>query len=140
MTVVVPCSNCDGYGGVVSAYGTETCPVCDGKGYRTNTEYKPPVADDMDADAAEAFQMAKDDRAIFPASTVRKLWELKERYRRALASAPVGGEVQPVAYWLVYQDYDHKVLRFAPGAEGKPVLADGYSAMPLYAAPQANLK
>lgn len=36
-------------------------------------------------------------------------------------SAPVAGEA---AYWLIYQDYDHKVLRFAPGAEGKPVIDD----------------
>lgn len=60
----------------------------------------------------------------------RVLADIKE-----LVHAPVAGEV---AYWLIYQDYDHKVVRFAPGAEGKPVLADGYSAMPLYAAPQAS--
>lgn len=63
--------------------------------------------------------------------TLRKGWDA----RAALASAPVAGEV---AYWLVYQDWDMKAVRFAPGAEGKPVVLPGYSAMPLYAAPQAT--
>ncbi|AMG36286.1 hypothetical protein [Achromobacter xylosoxidans] len=52
------------------------------------SKLRAPVADDM----AEVVEMAKDDRATFPASTVRKLFELKERYRMALASAPVADE------------------------------------------------
>lgn len=96
-----------------------------------------PVADDRDADAAEAFQMAKDDRATFPASTVRKLWELKERYRRALASAPVAGEAHPVA-WLHQCRKKPELATVTMNKREPELAAKGYRPIPLYAAPQAS--
>ena len=42
MTIVVPCSECGGKGHVSTQYGTKECPMCESRGYRTNTEYKPP--------------------------------------------------------------------------------------------------
>jgi hypothetical protein len=99
--------------------------------YHGGELWKPPLgkpaASESGAVLDDTYRMAQDDRATFPAWTVRKLWELKEHYRLLAAPSDAPAPVEAgaprfdmVAHLARQREWSERT--FGPGARAKGVV------------------
>jgi Lar family restriction alleviation protein len=114
---IVTCTNC----------GTRHESSDEGSECGASWNNRLPAASDAGAVPDDTYRMAQDDRATFPAWTVRKLWELKEHYRLLAAPSDAAAPVEAgtarfdmVAHLARQREWSERT--FGPGARAKGVV------------------